>query len=80
LPQYETITSIASRLVNIAEENILNNEGYITGSGETKTYHIPDPCAMLVKLKGLTRPGRKGLLVRRFRGDYGDSDGGGSKI
>jgi hypothetical protein len=41
-PQYEDITSIASRLVNIAEQNILENGGYITGSGAAKTYHIPD--------------------------------------
>jgi ADP-ribosylglycohydrolase len=42
LPQYDTITSIAGRLTNLAERSILGNGGYITGSGPTKTYHIPD--------------------------------------
>ena len=41
-PQYDTITNIASRLAGLAEQNILDNGGYITGSGLTKTYHIPD--------------------------------------
>ena len=42
LPQNDTITNIASRLTSLAEQNILNNGGYITGSGPVKTYHIPD--------------------------------------
>ncbi|MHC4605299.1 MAG: hypothetical protein ACYS6W_18440, partial [Planctomycetota bacterium] len=42
LPQYDTITNIASRLTSLAEQNILDNGGYITGSGPAKTYHIPD--------------------------------------
>jgi len=46
LPQYETITNIAARLSNIAEQNILSNGGYITGGGPTKTYHIPDTAAI----------------------------------
>ena len=48
-PQYEAITSIASRLVNIAEQNILGNKGSITGSGATKTYHIPDGGAIVTE-------------------------------
>jgi len=42
LPQYDTITNIASRLTILAEQNILDNGGYITGSGSVKTYHVPD--------------------------------------
>jgi len=42
LPQYDTITNIASRLTNLAEQNILDNGGYITGSGPAKTYHVLD--------------------------------------
>ena len=42
LPQYDTITSIAGRLTNLAERSILSNGGYITGSGSTRTYYIPD--------------------------------------
>ncbi|MHC4439901.1 MAG: ADP-ribosylglycohydrolase family protein [Planctomycetota bacterium] len=42
IPQYDTITNIAARLMDLAEQNILSNGGYITGSGSIKTYHIPD--------------------------------------
>jgi len=42
IPQYDTITNIAARLTDLAEQNILSNGGYITGSGSIKTYHIPD--------------------------------------
>jgi hypothetical protein len=42
IPQYDTITNIATRLTDLAEQNILRNGGYIAGSGSTKTYHIPD--------------------------------------
>jgi hypothetical protein len=42
VPQYDSITNIATRLTDLAEQNILNNGGYITGSGSAKTYHIPD--------------------------------------
>ncbi len=31
LPQYDTITNIAARLTNLAQQNILSNGGYITG-------------------------------------------------
>jgi len=42
IPQYDTITNIANRLTDLAEQNILSNGGYISGSGSIKTYHIPD--------------------------------------
>jgi hypothetical protein len=42
LPQYDTITNIASRLTILAEQNILRNGGYVTGIGPSTTYHIPD--------------------------------------
>jgi ADP-ribosylglycohydrolase len=42
LPQYDTITNIAARLSDLAEQNILGNGGYITGSGPTRTCHILD--------------------------------------
>ena len=61
VPQYESITSIASRLVNIAEQNILNNEGYITGSGSTKTYHIPDSNAIVPEAEKPDPTGPRGL-------------------
>ena len=40
-PQEDTITNITARLTNLAEQNILHQGGYITGSGSEKTYHIP---------------------------------------
>jgi len=42
LPQYDTITGITARMVDLAEQNILKNGGHISDSGLTKTYHIPD--------------------------------------
>ncbi|MCK4294339.1 MAG: ADP-ribosylglycohydrolase family protein [Planctomycetes bacterium] len=42
LPQYDTITGIASRLTILAQRNILDNGGYVTGTGPAATYHIPD--------------------------------------
>jgi hypothetical protein len=42
LPQYDTITNIAGRLTDLAEQSILSNGGYVTGSGSARTYHIPD--------------------------------------
>jgi len=62
-PQYEAITSIASRLVDIAEQNILDNEGYITGSGETKTYHIPDAGAIVTEPEKPDPNGPAGLVA-----------------
>ena len=46
-PQYDTITGIASRLTLFAEQNILNNGGYITGAGHSTTCHIPDDAAVV---------------------------------
>jgi len=53
VPQYDTITNIAFRMADLAEENILepnnyldpNNCGYITNPDDpnTKTYHLPTP-------------------------------------
>jgi len=42
IPQYDTISNIAARLTDLAEQNILSNGGYVNGSGSIKTYHIPD--------------------------------------
>ncbi len=46
-PQYDTITNIASKIVALAEQNILEHGGYITYQPE-KTYHIPDSDAPVV--------------------------------
>ena len=40
--QYDTITGITARLVDLAGQNILKNGGHTFGSGLLKTYHIPD--------------------------------------
>ena len=62
-PQYATITSIASRLTALAEQNILDNGGYITGSGPTKTYHIPDNGTITGEPEKPDPPGPTGLVA-----------------
>jgi hypothetical protein len=42
VPQYDTITNVVARLTHLSEQSILGSGGYITGSGPTKSYHIPD--------------------------------------
>jgi len=70
-PQYDTITNIASRLVALAEQNILepnnyldpNNAGYVTGSGPTKTYHIPEPNTIMPEPEKPDPNGPSGLVA-----------------
>ena len=62
-PQYDTITNIASRLTALAERNILDNGGYITGSGPTKTYHIPDNGAIVGEPEKGDPDGPTGLVA-----------------
>lgn len=47
LPQYDTITNIASQIADLAGENIIQHGGYITYEPE-KTYHIPDSTGELI--------------------------------
>ena len=42
LPQYDTITNIASRLTAITEQNILENNGW-QDTNDPNIYHIPEP-------------------------------------
>jgi len=63
LPQYDTITNIASRLVALAEQNILDNGGYITGSGPAKTYHIPDANTIIPEPEKPDPNGPAGLVA-----------------
>lgn len=62
LPQYDTITNIASRLTNIAEQNILANGGYITYD-PNKTYHIPDPNTIVTEPEKPDPDGPSGLVA-----------------
>lgn len=63
IPQYDTISNIASRLTNLAEQNILNNGGYITGTGPTKTYHIPGTITIISEPKKPDPNGPAGLVA-----------------
>ena len=63
IPQYDTISNIASRLTNLAEQNILKNGGYITGPGNAKTYHIPDTVAIIPEPEKPDPNGPSGLVA-----------------
>jgi len=63
VPQYDTISNIASRLTNLAEQSILNNGGYITGTGPTKTYHIPDTITIIPEPEKPDPNGSDGLVA-----------------
>ena len=63
IPQYDTISNIASRLTNLAEQNILNNGGYISGTGPTKTYHIPDTITIITEPEKPDPNGPAGLVA-----------------
>jgi hypothetical protein len=63
IPQYDTISNIASRLTNLAEQNILNNGGYITGTGPDKTYHIPDTITIIPETEKPDPNGPAGLVA-----------------
>jgi len=62
IPQYDTISNIASRLTNLAEQSILNNGGYITGSGPAKTYHIPETITITPEYEKPDPNGPAGLV------------------
>jgi hypothetical protein len=63
IPQYDTISNIASRLTNLAEQNILNNGGYISGSGTAKTYYIPDTITIVPNPEKPDPNGPAGLVA-----------------
>jgi len=62
LPQYDTITNIASRLTDLAEQNILANDGYITFDPE-KTYNIPAAAAIIPESENPDPTGPAGLVA-----------------
>jgi len=62
-PQYDTITNIVARLTDLAEKNILSNGGYITGSGPTKSYHIPDADLITPEPEKPDPSGPRGLVA-----------------
>lgn len=67
VPQYDTITNIAARLMDLAEQNILNNGGYITGSGSAKAYHIPDFNGIDPQLEKPDPNGPRGLVGKALK-------------
>ncbi|MHC4693359.1 MAG: ADP-ribosylglycohydrolase family protein [Planctomycetota bacterium] len=62
IPQYDNISNIATRLTNLAEQNILNNGGYITGSGPARTCHIPDTVTIIPEPEKPDPNGPAGLV------------------
>jgi hypothetical protein len=48
LPQYESISNIAVRIANLAEQNIMASGGHTTGDGAGKEYHIPSQSDSIV--------------------------------
>jgi hypothetical protein len=62
IPQYDTISNIATRLTNLAEQNILNSGGYITGSGPARTCHIPDTVTIIPEPEKPDPNGPAGLV------------------
>jgi hypothetical protein len=62
-PQYDTITNIAARLTALTEQNILDNGGYITGSGQAKTYNIPDTNMVIPEPENPDPTGPAGLVA-----------------
>ena len=62
-PQYETITNIASRVVALAEQNILQNGGYMTSAGPTAVYHIPDQGSIITEPEKYDPDGPMGLVA-----------------
>jgi ADP-ribosylglycohydrolase len=62
-PQYDTITNIACILTFLAEQNILDNAGYITGCCSTKTYHIPDTNTIMPEPEKPVPNGPAGLVA-----------------
>ena len=70
VPQYDTITNIATRLTELAEQNILSNGGYITGIGSTKTYHIPDFSGISSSLEKPDPNGPVGLVAEALAAGF----------
>jgi len=62
-PQYDTITGIAARLTVLAEQNIINYGGYITGTGPAETCHIPDSQPLVSEPEKPDPAGPSGLVA-----------------
>lgn len=71
LPQYEAITSIASRLTYLALWNILDNGGYYTSDGVTRTYHIPDASPVVSEPEKPDPNGPTGLVAEALAAGIG---------
>lgn len=63
LPQDDTITNVAFRLTVLAEQNILENGGYITDRDPAVTYHIPDANAVIPEPEKPDPNGPAGLVA-----------------
>jgi len=61
-PQYETITSIAERLRNLAVQNILENDGWADAC-DANIYHIPLPAVVIPESEKPDPNGPAGLVA-----------------
>lgn len=62
LPQYDAVTTIALRMLVLAEENILRNGGYYTCSPLAWRYHVPEPEPLVAKPEKPDPIGPSGLV------------------
>ncbi|MBW8000424.1 MAG: ADP-ribosylglycohydrolase family protein [Planctomycetes bacterium] len=62
LPQYDTITNIASRLTDIAKQNIINNSGW-QDANDPNFYYIPDQNSIITEPEKPDPNGPGGLVA-----------------
>jgi hypothetical protein len=63
LPQYTTITAIASDMLTLAQENILAHGGSAAGQGDAAVYTIPEPNGVTAQPQIADPNGPSGLVA-----------------
>jgi ADP-ribosylglycohydrolase len=64
LPQYEAISTIAIRMLILAQENIVRHGGFYVRDGFLRVYHIPEPQAVVPDPEQPDPNGPAGLVAR----------------
>jgi hypothetical protein len=64
LPQHEPITTIALRMLALAQENIVRHGGHSTRGPTSRIYHIPDPEVLSIEPEKPDPIGPGGLVGR----------------
>jgi hypothetical protein len=64
LPQYDTVTTIALRMLALAEENIVRHGGFHASNGFMRIYHIPERGAVTGEPQPPEPAGPAGLVGR----------------